>query len=50
MQPREAEWLVERARCLVALGEKTAARRDLDKAVQLGTPQGVVQALYNLTR
>ena len=28
--------------------EKTLA--DLDKAVQLGTPQGVVQALYNLTR
>ncbi len=50
LQPNESNWLIERARSLIGLGEKAAARRDLDKAVSQGTPRGVVQALYNLTR
>ncbi len=50
LQPEESNWLIERARSLIAHGEKAAARRDLDKAVAQGTPRGVVQALYNLTR
>lgn len=49
-QPSQAEWLVERARTLISLDEKQAARRDLDKAVSMGMPMGMVQALYNLTR
>lgn len=48
--PNDANAYIERARVLISQGEKTAARRDLDKAVALGTPMGVVQALYMLTR
>ncbi len=50
LAPDEPSYYIERARMLVRVGEKTAARRDLDRAVNLGTPRGVVQALYNLTR
>ena len=50
IQPDQPDWLVERARTLIRLGEKAAARRDLDKAVSLGLPRGMVQALYNLTK
>lgn len=50
LQPDQTEWLVERARTLLRMGEKAAARKDLDKAVQMGLPMGMVQALYNLTR
>lgn len=50
LQPEQSEWLVERARTLIRMGEKAAARKDLDKAVQMGLPMGMVQALYNLTK
>lgn len=50
LAPDEPAYYIERARMYVKEGEKTAARRDLDRAVKLGTPRGVVQALYNLTR
>lgn len=49
-QPSVPEWRVERARALIRLDQKQAARRDLDKAVSLGMPMGMVQALYNLTK
>ena len=49
-QPTVPEWRVERARALIRLDQKQAARRDLDKAVSLGMPMGMVQALYNLTK
>lgn len=49
MEPNESEFYIERARVLIRLDEKTAARADLDKAVALGVPMGVVQALYLLT-
>lgn len=48
--PEESGYYVERARALIRLEEKTAARRDLDRAIRLGVPRGMVQALYNLTR
>ncbi len=48
--PSSPDVYTERARILIRLGEKTAARRDLDRAVSLGTPMGAVQSLYNLTR
>lgn len=50
LQPDDSNLYIERARTLLSLGEKAAARRDLDRAVSLGTPKGVVQSLYNLTR
>lgn len=50
LEPNEPSHHIGRARMLIRLDEKAAARRDLDKAVALGTPRGVVQALYNLTR
>lgn len=50
LHPDESGYYVERARVLLRLDEKTAARRDLDRAVSLGVPRGMVQALYNLTR
>lgn len=50
LNPADGNLYVERARTLINLGEKTAARRDLDEAMKLGVPRGVVQALYNLTR
>lgn len=50
LQPEEADHYIGRARMLIRLGEKQAARNDLDRAVSLGTPHGVVQSLYNLTR
>lgn len=50
LQPDDPNSYIDRARVLISLGEKTAARRDLDHAVKLGTPMGVVQALYMLTR
>ena len=49
-QPSVPEWRVERARALIRLDQKQTARRDLDKAVSLGMPMGMVQALYNLTK
>lgn len=48
--PDESGYYVERARALIRLEEKLAARRDLDRAIQLGVPRGMVQSLYNLTR
>lgn len=50
LAPEENDYYIERARMLIRLGEKSRARNDLDKAVSLGTPHGVVQALYNLTK
>lgn len=48
--PQESEFYLQRAKMLINLSEKTAARRDLDTAVKLGVPHGTVQPLYNLTR
>lgn len=50
LHPDDGDLYVERARTLLQLGEKQAARRDLDEALRLGVPRGMVQALYNLTR
>lgn len=50
LHPTESDYYIERARMLLRLDQKQAARNDLDKAVKLGVPMGVVQALYNLTR
>ena len=48
--PNDASLFVERARVLITLGEKRAAARDLDKAVELGMPTGMVQSLRMLVR
>lgn len=50
LQPNESAHYIERARMLVRMGNKSEARRDLDRAIALGVPRGVVQSLYNLTR
>ena len=38
-------YYIERAKMLLRLGEKKAARTDLDKAIKLGVPHGMVQPL-----
>lgn len=50
LQPKDGNLYVERARTLIKLNDKSGARRDLDKALSLGIPRGMVQALYNLLR
>ncbi len=44
--PNESSYLVERAKILLRLGEKKAAKSDLDQAIKLGVPQGMVHLLY----
>lgn len=46
MQPNESCYYIERAKMLLRLGEKKAARNDLDAAVRMGVPQGMVHLLY----
>lgn len=46
MQPNESSYYIERAKMLIRLGEKKAARNDLDFAVKMGVPQGMVHLLY----
>lgn len=50
LQPKDGNLYVERARTLIKLNDKSGARRNLDKALSLGIPRGMVQALYNLLR
>lgn len=45
-QPNESSYYIERAKMLIRLGEKKAARNDLDTAVKMGVPQGMVHLLY----
>lgn len=45
LQPNESAYYIERAKMLLRLGEKKAARTDLDKAIKLGVPHGMVQPL-----
>ena len=49
-QPNESSYYIERAKMLLRLGEKKAARTDLDRAIQLGVPQGMVHTLYLQTK
>ena len=46
LQPNESSYYIERAKMLIRLGEKKAARNDLDTAVKMGVPQGMVHLLY----
>lgn len=48
--PKEAELYVKRARVLMRLGEKGAARKDLDQAGTLGYPREVVNAMLQKLR
>lgn len=48
--PGESEFYIQRAKTLINIQQKAAARRDLDMAVKLGVSHGAVQPLYNLTR
>lgn len=50
LQPAETSFYIERAKVHIRLNDKPAARRDLDRVLELGVPRGVVQPLYNLTR
>ncbi len=49
-QPDESGYYIERAKALIRLGEKKAARNDLDHAIRLGVPQGMVHTLYQQTK
>ncbi len=49
-QPNESSYYIERAKMLIRLGEKKAARNDLDAAVRMGVPQGMVHLLYQQVR
>lgn len=46
LMPNESSYYIERAKMLLRLGEKKAARTDLDHAIRLGVPQGMVHPLY----
>lgn len=50
LNPNDSNLYIERARVLISLEELSAARRDLQRAMDLGVPRGVVQSLLNLTR
>ncbi len=50
LQPDESAYYIERAKSLIRLGEKKLARNDLDKAMKLGVPQGMVHPLLQQTR
>lgn len=50
LQPKESAYYIERAKMLIHLGEKKAARTDIDQAIRLGVPQGMVQPLIRLAR
>lgn len=50
LQPNESSYYIERAKMLIRLGEKKAARNDLDTAVKMGVPQGMVHLLYQQVR
>lgn len=50
MQPNESAYYIERAKMLIRLGEKTAAKADLDKALSLGVPRGMLHLLYQQSR
>lgn len=50
LQPNESSYYIERAKMLIRLGEKKAARNDLDAAVRMGVPQGMVHLLYQQVR
>lgn len=50
LQPNESSYYIERAKMLIRLGEKKAARNDLDTAVRMGVPQGMVHLLYQQVR
>lgn len=50
LQPNESSYYIERAKMLIRLGEKKAARNDLDTAVRLGVPQGMAHLLYQQVR
>lgn len=45
LEPQEGAYYVERAKMLLNLGEKRAARNDINRAIQLGIPHGMVQPL-----
>lgn len=47
--PDDANLYIERARVLISLEAFGQARRDLQRAMDLGVPRGVVQSLLNLT-
>lgn len=46
LYPNESGYLVERAKMLLRLGEKKAAKADLELAIKQGIPQGIVHLLY----
>ncbi len=50
LQPQESAYYIERAKQLIRLGEKKLARNDLEKAMKLGVPQGMVHPLLQQTR
>lgn len=50
LQPSESGYYIERAKMLIHLGEKKAARNDINQAIHLGVPQGMVQPLIKLAR
>ncbi|MBR1889536.1 MAG: tetratricopeptide repeat protein [Alloprevotella sp.] len=50
LEPNNTDFRVGRAEVLIQLGEKSAARRDLDKAVSLGLPRASLQSLYQQCR
>lgn len=45
LQPEESSYYIERAKTLLQLGEKKLAQKDLNKAISLGVPQGLVHPL-----
>ncbi len=50
LQPNESAYYIERAKSLLQLGEKKLARNDLEQAIKLGVPQGMVHPLLQQTR
>lgn len=50
LNPDDSGYYIARAKLRIALGEKHAAKSDLDAAVRLGVPRGMVHALYMNTK
>ena len=50
LQPDNRTYRVSRAEVHLQMGSKAEARRDLDKAVQLGLPRASLQSLYQQCR
>lgn len=44
--PTESGYYIERAKMLICLGEKNAAKADLNQALKLGVPRGMLHPLF----